>query len=89
MKPSKCQVKLFKVCAFGWSEVLPKRDHFIYYIYIYIYIYIYDYIVICRVFAEYQHLRESCVDPEDPRFMPLGITLTEAYVMIQGADREA
>ena len=54
-----------------------------------IYIYIYDYIVICRVFAEYQHLRESCVDPEDPRFMPLGITLTEAYVMIQGADREA
>ena len=27
----KCQVKTSKVCSFGWNEVLPKREHFIYY----------------------------------------------------------
>ena len=41
MKTFKRQVKLLKVCSFGWNEVLPKREHFIYYLYLHIYIYIY------------------------------------------------
>merc|ERR1740138_576218 len=33
---------------------------------------------------EYQELVEACVDPEDPRFMPFGFSLTEAFLLLQG-----